>query len=94
MGARLARRTRGFCGDATDLDVNAPPAWRQRLGRGLGEGWEGAGGEAAGGDLLEDAGVAEEGLVGPDGTTLPRASAQRAFWFGWRAQYPETLLVQ
>ena len=44
--------------------------------------------------LLEDAGVAEEGLVGPDGTTLPRASAQRAFWFGWRAQYPETLLVQ
>ena len=33
---RLARRTRGFCGDATDLDVNAPPAWRQRLGRGSG----------------------------------------------------------
>jgi len=38
--------------------------------------------------------VTEEALVGPDGTTLPRASAQRAFWFGWRAQYPETLLVQ
>jgi Protein of unknown function (DUF3179) len=38
--------------------------------------------------------VTEEGLVGPDGTTLPRASAQRAFWFGWRAQYPETVLVK
>jgi hypothetical protein len=38
--------------------------------------------------------VTEDGLVGPDGTTLPRTSAQRAFWFGWRAQYPETVLVQ
>ena len=38
--------------------------------------------------------VTEDGLVGPDGTTLPRTSAQRAFWFGWRAQYPETLLVR
>lgn len=51
------------------------------------------------GDVVRDGSgrewrVAEEGLVGPDGTTLPRASAQRAFWFGWRAQYPETLLVQ
>jgi len=38
--------------------------------------------------------VTEDGLVGPDGTTLPRTSAQHAFWFGWRAQYPETVLVQ
>lgn len=38
--------------------------------------------------------VTEDGLVAPDGLSLPRTSAQRAFWFGWRAQYPETILVQ
>jgi Protein of unknown function (DUF3179) len=51
------------------------------------------------GDVVRDGNgrewrVTEDALVGPDGTTLPRTSAQRAFWFGWRAQYPETLLVQ
>jgi hypothetical protein len=40
--------------------------------------------------------VTEEALVRADdaGTTLPRVSAQRAFWFGWRAQFPDTLLLQ
>jgi hypothetical protein len=27
-------------------------------------------------------------------TTLPRASAHRAFWFGWHAAYPDTKLVK
>lgn len=39
--------------------------------------------------------VAEDALVGPaSDERLPRVSAQRAFWFGWRAQYPETMLVE
>lgn len=41
--------------------------------------------------------ITEEALVPPDGTglgSLPRVAAQRAFWFGWRAQYPETLLLK
>ena len=40
--------------------------------------------------------VTEEHLVrGADADTrLPRVSAQRAFWFGWRAQFPETLLLK
>ena len=25
---------------------------------------------------------------------LPRVAAQRAFWFGWYAQYPETVLIR
>ena len=40
--------------------------------------------------------VTESGLVAPGDTpvTLPRVTAQRAFWFGWRAQYPRTLLIR
>ena len=40
--------------------------------------------------------VTEDELVGTDdgATRLPRVSAQRAFWFGWRAQFPETLLLR
>jgi hypothetical protein len=26
--------------------------------------------------------------------TLPRVPAHRAFWFGWYAQYPDTLLIR
>jgi hypothetical protein len=38
--------------------------------------------------------LTEEALVSDDGQqSLPRFTAQRAFWFGWRAQYPNTLLV-
>jgi hypothetical protein len=29
-----------------------------------------------------------------DGEPLPRLPAQRAFWFGWAAQYPETILIK
>lgn len=29
-----------------------------------------------------------------DGLRLPRVSAHRAFWFGWYAQHPDTILIQ
>ncbi|MCI0402057.1 MAG: DUF3179 domain-containing protein [Acidobacteria bacterium] len=40
--------------------------------------------------------VAEGALVaeGHPAGSLARTPAQRAFWFGWHAQFPETLLVQ
>ncbi len=40
--------------------------------------------------------ITESGLVSPDDdlVQLPRVSAQRGFWFGWRAQYPQTLLLK
>ncbi len=40
--------------------------------------------------VTEDALVSADGAGGP----LPRVAAQRAFWFGWRAQFPDTLLLQ
>ena len=36
----------------------------------------------------------EDRLAGPDGQSLPRLPAHRAFWFGWYAAYPETRLVR
>ncbi len=41
-------------------------------------------------------GVTEDALVpeGAAGPALPRVPARRAFWFGWVAQYPQTLLVE
>ena len=33
-------------------------------------------------------------LVRDTTTRLPRVAAQRAFWFGWYAQFPETVLIQ
>ncbi len=38
--------------------------------------------------------VDEDALTGPLGQRLPRLPAHRAFWFGWRAQFPDTLLVK
>ncbi len=40
--------------------------------------------------------VAEEGLVNESNDTirLPRVPAQRAFWFGWVAQFPDTVLIK
>jgi hypothetical protein len=38
--------------------------------------------------------VTEDGLERAGGTPRPRLAAQRAFWFGWYAQYPDTLLVK
>lgn len=54
---------------------------------------------ASASQVLDDAGgrwrVTEESLSSDDGPArLPRVAAQRAFWFGWYAQYPETLLVK
>ena len=38
--------------------------------------------------------VAADALVGPGGERLARVAAHRAFWFGWVAQYPDTVLIQ
>lgn len=38
--------------------------------------------------------LTEDSLEGPDGRLLPRLPAQRAFWFGWYAAYPQTRLVR
>ena len=40
--------------------------------------------------------VTEEALVrdGDPGSAFPRVTAQRAFWFGWRAQFPATVLIK
>jgi len=39
--------------------------------------------------LFEDALVAEDETA----ARLPRVAAHRAFWFGWYAQYPDTVLI-
>lgn len=36
--------------------------------------------------------VTANGLVSEASERLPRIPAYRAFWFGWVAQYPQTLL--
>ena len=38
--------------------------------------------------------VTEDGLGGPDGQSLKRLPAHRAFWFGWFSAYPGTRLVK
>ena len=38
--------------------------------------------------------VAEDKLTGPDGQSLTRLPAHRAFWFGWYAAFPDTRLVK
>lgn len=38
--------------------------------------------------------VTENALVGPDGQTLERLGGHLAFWFGWYAFYPDTLVYQ
>ncbi len=40
--------------------------------------------------INEDALIAEK----QQSTSLPRIPAQRAFWFGWHAQFPDTLLIR
>ena len=50
--------------------------------------------------VADDAGriwtVAEDALIPQDEAAqrLPRVPAQRAFWFGWYAQFPDTVLIQ
>lgn len=36
--------------------------------------------------------VTEAALIGPGGETLPRINGHLAYWFGWYAFYPDTLL--
>lgn len=36
--------------------------------------------------------ITEETLTGPDGETLPRLGGHLAYWFGWYAFFPETLV--
>ena len=38
--------------------------------------------------------VSETGLTGPDGETLHRLPSYVAFWFGWYAFHPDTLLFE
>ncbi len=40
--------------------------------------------------IMEDALVPENGAA----PRLPRVPAQRAFWFGWYAQFPDTILIK
>jgi hypothetical protein len=49
--------------------------------------------------VLDDSGgrwqISEDALIGPDGAgRLKGVPAQRAFWFGWHAQFPSTLLIK
>jgi hypothetical protein len=36
--------------------------------------------------------ITEEALVGPDGDTAPRINGHLAYWFGWFAFFPDTLV--
>ena len=40
--------------------------------------------------------ITEEGLIEESGEArrFPRVPAQRAFWFGWVAQFPDTILIK
>ncbi|HIP70146.1 MAG TPA: DUF3179 domain-containing protein, partial [Anaerolineae bacterium] len=38
--------------------------------------------------------ISEEALTGPDGEQLPRINGHLAYWFGWYAFYPDTLLYK
>ncbi len=48
--------------------------------------------------LLDEAGrewrVTEEALLGPDGERAPRLNGHLAYWFGWYAFFPDTLVYQ
>lgn len=57
--------------------------------------------EQPGGSTIRDGSgrgwtVTESGLIreGDTATERPRVAAQRAFWFGWYAQFPETILIK
>ena len=48
--------------------------------------------------LFDEAGgqwqLTEQALIGPSGQRLERLPYHRAFWFGWRAAFPQTRLVK
>jgi hypothetical protein len=48
-------------------------------------------------DVVEDSSggiwtVTEDALIGPDGQSAPRVNGHLAYWFGWYAFFPNTLL--
>ena len=38
--------------------------------------------------------LTESALTAPDGRTLKRLPAHRAFWFGWHGAFPDTVLIK
>ena len=50
------------------------------------------------GTLLDSAGrpwqITEDALIGPDGARAPRVNGFLAYWFGWYAFFPQTLLYE
>jgi hypothetical protein len=48
--------------------------------------------------VLDEAGntwqVTEDALVGPDNQTAPRLGGHLAYWFGWFAFFPHTLIYK
>lgn len=38
--------------------------------------------------------ITEDALVSDSGQSLPRMPSHRAFWFGWFAQFPDTILIK
>lgn len=38
--------------------------------------------------------ITEEALVGPNGKSAPRISGHLAYWFGWYAMFPNTLIYE
>lgn len=66
-------------------DATSAPGLARLLPGGLVEGAHGSRYRVTEEALLPEAG---------SGSPLPRLAARRAFWFGWRAQYPETVLAR
>lgn len=65
---------------ALSLSLNAKPSGQSQVLDTRGQRWR----------VTEDALIAESG----EDRRLPRVPAQRAFWFGWVAQFPDTILIK
>ena len=48
--------------------------------------------------VIDEAGntwqITEEALIGSDGSELPRINGHLAYWFGWFAFFPDTLVYE
>ena len=38
--------------------------------------------------------ITEDGLIGPEGQTMPRLAGHVAYWFAWASYFPEAELYQ